>query len=247
MSKQRSWRDGPMWYKVDAKDPRILHLRNGTQIRQSIVGVPIYVSQGARVYTLTSYGLRARRINFVKCKKYLTKTKSGNRRGQRYPFILYGNSKKYEIHVLVTLAWDRTREEGEEIDHIDGNIDDCRLINLRVISAEENDRCAGILRRLRRIAKSREDPILDPRNIKQADLIEIFERLRGKDLDVFVPKEIERYRVLATLRHAAEQLRDPQTNPDNMDAERREMVLYKYRIEDPEKIMEEDFKQYREF
>jgi len=203
MSKRKKQNRGwpqPLWYKVDPDDPRNLILRNGTRVRQSIVGIPIYVSQGAMVYTLTQFGLRPRRINFCKKRNYRKRTRTGNWQGQRYPFILFRNVK-YELHVLVTLAWERERGEHEEIDHIDGNIDDCRLINLRVISDEENDRCAGILRRMRNAAKRLNLPFMNPLRWKQADLIDLFERFRNRNLDDAMAEEVERFQKISKMFH----------------------------------------------
>ena len=236
----------PRLFKHDPTDQRCLILRNGTRLRRSYDDVDLYSSEHESIYSLTRYGLRPKKIQRIRKRNYGKKTRSGAHQGQRYPYVIF-RDKKYEIHILVTLAWLRARGPGEEIDHINGDIDDCRLKNLRIISAEENDRCAGILRRLRNFAKKRKDPALDPLNIKQQDLIEIFDRLKGKILDIEFPKEVERYRTLVTLRRSAVLLHDPSLNPDNMDAERRELVLSKYRVEDPEKIIDDDFKHHREF
>ena len=142
----------PMDYAVVKDNHNILRLKNGTVLRQAIPGVGLYLSQGGRVYSLTAFGLRPRRIRFLKKNNYGKKTANGVSIGQRYPYVDF-RGKKYEVHILVTLAWLRARREGEEIDHINGNIDDCRLVNLRIVTKEENRRCAQILRRLRKAAR----------------------------------------------------------------------------------------------
>ena len=88
------------------------------------------------------------------------------------------HGKKYEIHILVTLAWQKAREAGEEIDHVNGNINDFRSKNLRVIGAKENDRCGGILRRFRNASVRLNEPRLNPVNIPQEKLLEIFATFR---------------------------------------------------------------------
>lgn len=168
----------PLRYKQDPNDPKQLILRNGTRLRRSYDDVDLYTTENERIYSLTRYGLRPLKIQRIKKRNYGKKTRSGTTQGQRYPYIMF-RGHKYEVHVLVTLAWLRARESGEEIDHINGNIDDCRLINLRIISAEENDRCAGILRRLRNASVKYNLPELNPLNTSREELIERFERYKG--------------------------------------------------------------------
>ena len=166
----------PVNYAVVADNHQLLRLRNGTALRQAIPGVGLYLSQGGRVYSLTAFGLRPRRIRFLKKNNYGMKSANGVYNGQRYPYVMF-NGKKYDIHILVTLAWLRPRRQGEEIDHINGNIDDCRLVNLRIVTKEENHRCAQILRRLRKAAKQLNEPSLDPKNMSQERLLKIFATL----------------------------------------------------------------------
>ena len=160
-------------YEVVSENPRVLRLRNGVELRQAIPGVELYVSIGGRVYSLTAFGLRSRRIRFLKKNNYGKKSANGVPNGQRYPYVLF-RGKKYDVHLLVVLAWIGVRKDGEEIDHINGNIDDCRLVNLRFISKEENNRCGGILRKLRNAAVRLKDPSLNPANIPQSRLLIIF-------------------------------------------------------------------------
>ena len=160
-----------------ADNHRTLRLRNGTALRQAIPGVGLYLSQGGRVYSLTAFGLRPRRIRFLKKNNYGKKTVNGVPNGQRYPYVDF-RGKKYDVHILVTLAWLRPRREGEEIDHINGNIDDCRLVNLRIVTKEENRRCAQILRRLRNASVKYNLSELNPRNMSREELLERFERYK---------------------------------------------------------------------
>ena len=170
----------PLWYKQDPRDKRQIILKNGTRLRQPIINVGLYLSQGGRVYSLTTFGLRPRRIRFLKKNNYGKRTANGVPNGQRYPYVDF-RRKKYDMHILVTLAWLRPRREGEEIDHINGNIDDCRLVNLRIVTKEENRRCAQILRKLRKAARDLHDPSLDPIHIPQERLLKIFATLTVED------------------------------------------------------------------
>ena len=161
-------------YAVVADNGKTLRLRNGTVLRQAIPGVGLYLSQGGRVYSLTAFGLRPRRIRFLKKNNYGKKSANGVPNGQRYPYVDF-RRKKYDVHILVT-------------------IDDCRLINLRIVTKEENRRCAQILRRLRKAAKQLNDPSLDPLNIPQPRLLKIFATLTVDDPTKIMDDDFTHYR-----------------------------------------------------
>ena len=235
-------------YEVICEEPRVLRLMNGTLLRQAIPGVGLYLAKSGRVYSLTRYGLRQLYVNYWKKNTYGKRIMNGRGcgQGQSYPYVI-SQGVTYRMHQLMAKAWLGGIAEGEVPDHINGDIDNFSYANLRVVSREENDRCGGILKRLRRLAAEQNNPALDPLQWRQEDLLELFRRLQGCDLDTAMPKEIERYRTLVTLRHASVQLHDPSLNPDNMEPERREMILSKYRVEDPAKIIDDDFKHHREF
>jgi len=163
----------PSLFRRDPNDPKQLILLNGTRISQGFEGVGLYASRGGRVYSLTSKGLREIRINYCRNNHYGRRTKGGNRQGQRYPYVKY-KGKTYRVHFLVAFAWIGPKPDKCVLDHINGDIDDCRLVNLRFISKEENNRCGGILRKLRNAAVRLKDPSLNPANIPQSRLLIIF-------------------------------------------------------------------------
>ena len=163
----------PLSFRFDCMEPWTLRLANENKIKQGIHGVPIYVSRRGNVYSLTKYGLLPRKVRHLKKRNYGKKTRNGVSNGQRYPYVLF-RGKKYDVHLLVVLAWIGPREDGYEIDHITGNIDDCRLVNLRFVTKEENRRCAQILRRLRKAACNLHDPSLNPKNMSQERLLKIY-------------------------------------------------------------------------
>ena len=187
----------PQWFKQDPRDKRQLILKNGTRLRQPVVGLGLYMSQGMNVYGLSRKGLRQLHINFWKKNTYGKRNRTGTAQGQNYPYVNY-QGRTYRIHQLMARAWLGGIPDGFVADHINGDIDDSRLVNIRVISIPENNRCGGILKRLRNIAKERNDPSSLPVNIDNADLLEIFERTRGvtgRKLDKLFSKEVERYLV----------------------------------------------------
>lgn len=168
----------PVSYRVNPNDPRELILtEDGTILRQAIDGVGLFVSTSGRTYALTSWGLRPRQVNLWKKNNYGKLTRNGNRQGQVYPYIYYRKGT-YRIHELMALAWLHAKSDDEAIDHINGDIENCDLTNLRVISKEENCRCGGLLKRLRNASIRLYEPRLNPVNIPQEKLLEIFATFR---------------------------------------------------------------------
>lgn len=232
----------PLWYKLDPSDPMQLILRNGTRIRKGDPEVELYISQGKRVYGITKFGLHEKRVDYCKKNNYCKKimTGRGHHQGETYPRVTFCG-KKYSLHHLMAKAWKGGIPNGFVADHTNGDINDFSYKNIRVIDKPENSRCGGILKRLRNVAIKRNDPGLNPLFIAQKDLIEIFERTRGvkgRRLTKQFLQEVERYRVLVSLRHAAAQLRDPSINPDNMSPLRRNKILSAYRVDAAVKVID---------
>ena len=167
----------PLWFKVDAEDERVLILKNGSRLRQPIIGVSLYITPGGAIYSLTRYGLRKRHVNYWKKNTYGKRTSGGTTQGQNYPYITFRH-KTYRMHIMMALAWKGGLPKGHVPDHINGNIDDFRTANLRVITVEENDRCGGILRRLRNASVKYNLPELNPRHMTREELLERFERYK---------------------------------------------------------------------
>lgn len=186
---------------VSEQRPRILQLRNGDLLRQAIPGVRLYLSITGRVYSLTRYGLRQRRVNFWKKHTYckpLT-TGRGHHQGESYPNVSDRN-KRYAMHQLMAEAWCGGLSEGFVADHINGDIDDFSERNIRVITVEENIRCGGVLRRLRRASVLYDCPQLHPMNMDQPELLDLFERLKpysGKALEEAIRQEAMRLKEIA--------------------------------------------------
>ena len=182
-----------IWFKVDPHDERTLILKNGCRIRQGFDGVGLYASRGGKVYALTSQGLREKRINYCRNKGYLKRTCTGHKQGQRYPYVKY-RDKTYRVHLLVAYAWIGPKPEGCDVDHINGNIDDCRLINLRIITKKENRRCAGILKRLRKASRDLRDTKLHPRHIPPTRLLIIFATITPNDPAKIMERDMTEHR-----------------------------------------------------
>ena len=71
-------------------------------------------------------------------------------------------------------AWMRPRRDFEEVDHLDGNIDNFRLSNLEIVTKQENQRRGKILRAMRKAARDLKDPSLDPANKTSEEMSRIF-------------------------------------------------------------------------
>ena len=232
MRKRKKWvPPKPQWYKVDPTDERKLILKNGTRIKQSIPGVGLYTSEGGLVYGLTSRGLCLKSICTTPKKNYCKLMRSGCHQGRRYPYVHY-KGKKYDVHLLVTLAWQRARGKGEEIDHINGDILDNRSKNLRVITEELNDWCGGVLKRVRNAAKRLKLPYMNPAKREPEDILEVYERFKKLGMKKGLAAEIERQKVIHALMKAAQDLHDPSFDPRRMTKERREEILSSYRVVD---------------
>lgn len=169
-----------VWFKFDPDDSRQLILSNGTRLRQAYDGVGLFLTQGGNVYALTRLGLRNRRVNYWKKNTYCKRLHTGRgcSQGQNYPYVEY-HGRTYRIHRLMAHAWLGGIPDGMVPDHINGDIDDFRTANLRIVSVEENDRCGGILRRLRNASVKYGLPELNPRNMSREELLERFERYKG--------------------------------------------------------------------
>ena len=73
--------------------------------------------------------------------------------------------------------WIRPRREGEEVDHLDSNIDNFALENLEIVTREENWRRRRILNALRKAAVELNDPSLDPINKTPDEMARIYHDL----------------------------------------------------------------------
>lgn len=186
MTKQKRRNKGwkcfpPLRFKVDPDDPTMLILRNGTRIKQK-KGLDLFSSLRGAVYSLTKNGLRRRRIDFCRKKRYGMKSRNGVRNGRRYPYVTFRGGT-YPVHILQTEIWMRPRREGEEVDHLDSNIDNFALENLEIVSREENNRRRKILNAMRKAAKLLNDPSLDPVNRTPEEMARIYQELDVDDPD----------------------------------------------------------------
>lgn len=90
----------------------------------------------------------------------------------RYPFL--AGDRGMCCHHLLWEIWQGPRTPGMEIDHINGNILDWSLDNLREVTPSENRRRARILRTLRAQALATNRPDLLPQNMRPDDLLALF-------------------------------------------------------------------------
>ena len=74
----------------------------------------------------------------------------------------------------MALAWLGPIPAGWEVDHINGNILDCTLQNIQIVSVAENRKRAVILRARRMVARQDHDPSKDPKNMSSEELLQLF-------------------------------------------------------------------------
>ena len=89
--------------------------------------------------------------------RYNTYTINGVIIGQRYPVVSF-HRKRYAVHILMAIAWIGPVPTNFQVDHLNGDIYNWMLENIRIVSIPENYRCAVILRWLRKKG-------IDPRNL----------------------------------------------------------------------------------
>ena len=164
---------------MDPNDPLVLILRDGQHIKQK-EGLDIFLSTSGQVYSLTRYGLRMLRVNYCRKRRYGQKSCNGVKNGRRYPYITFRGGT-YPMHILMMEVWVRPRRAGEEIDHLDGNIDHFSLDNLEIVTREENNRRKGILQAMRRAALELHDSSLDPINKTPEEMARIYRTLTVDD------------------------------------------------------------------
>ena len=189
--RQRRRPGPPLWYKIDPNDPSVLILRNGQRIKQK-QGLDIFLSKDKCAYTLTRYGLRRRRINYTRKRRYGQKSCNGVPNGRRYPYITFRGGT-YTIHLLMMEIWGRPRRAGEEIDHLDGNIDNFALANLEIVTRKENNRRKAILRKLRRASIDLHDPSLDPANKTSEEMSRIYHDIDSDDAEAIMEWEMRHH------------------------------------------------------
>lgn len=182
----------PLRYKVDPKNKQILILRNGTRIKQK-QGLDLFLSLNGNVYSLTKYGLRRLRVNYTRKRQYGKKSRNGVTNGRRYPYITFRGGT-YTIHILMVEIWIRPRREGEEVDHLDGNIDHFALDNLEIVTREENNRRRKILNALRKAAVELNDPFLNPINKTPDEMARIYHAFTIVDPAKIIEADFVQYR-----------------------------------------------------
>ena len=137
-------------------------------------------------------------------------------RHSQYPLIWCGNTT-ITIHVIVARAWIGGIPEGWQVDHIDGNIRNAAVINLRILPDWLNARDGGFIRKLRNQG-------IDPTMFAQAVLMEYFERMAE---------------------YKAEHSRSSYTHMTRNDLLQL-LVGPKFTVGDPAKIMEEEMTRHME-
>ena len=182
----------PLPYKVDPTDSLVLILRNGTRIKQK-EGLDIFLSQDMCAYSLTRYGLRRIRINYTRKRRYGKKSCNGVNNGRRYPYITF-HGGTYSVHILMVEIWVRPCRDGEEVDHLDGNIDNFALENLEIVTREENNRRRKILHAMRKAAKLLNDPTLDPINRTPAEMSKIYATLTVDAPEAIMERDMTQHR-----------------------------------------------------
>ena len=113
-------------------------------------GTPFWLSEKGVVFIRYANGKwNKRKVDTCARKGYNTRTQNGVIRGKTYPGVTY-KGVHYRVHMLMALAWLGTIPQGWEVDHLNGDINNWTLDNIRIVTIAENYRCGAILRWLRK-------------------------------------------------------------------------------------------------
>ena len=118
----------------------------------------LFATRDGVFFWLNRNGLRSAHVRFVP-------TVHPKLCHTRYPFL--AGDRGLCCHHLLWEIWQGPRTPGMEIDHINGNILDWSLDNLREVTPSENRRSARILRSLRASG-------LDPCTLSRSQLLALF-------------------------------------------------------------------------
>ena len=106
------------------------------------------------------------RAKYQQQKNYGRKSPNGWPVGHCYPHFYYRGRNCY-AHKVMALSWIGPRPEGWQIDHLNGDICNWSVTNIRIVTIAENYRCALILRSLRRDS-------IDPTTRTAEELLTLF-------------------------------------------------------------------------
>ena len=113
-------------------------------------GTPFWLSEKGVVFIRYANGKwNKRKVDTCARKGYNTRTQNGVIRGKTYPGVTY-KGVHYRVHMLMALAWLGAIPQGWEVDHLNGDINNWTLDNIRIVTIAENYRCGAILRWLRK-------------------------------------------------------------------------------------------------
>ena len=129
---------------------------------ESVGGKILFVGTDGRFYNAQGRELKPQFSPYSRTRK----------KGYCYPMMRHFAARLCHHLVYETFVGPRTK--GLEIDHINGNKLDWRLVNLRQITNAENVRCAKILRAMRAVG-------LNPASYKQEELLNIFDKYEIND------------------------------------------------------------------
>ena len=134
-------------YPCEGFVPETRALSDGTLLAHA-GDTPIWISHDLRVYALDGEQFVQLKVNTSRNRNYGQLSPGGFRSGHTYPRVDY-KGKTYYVHRLMAIAWIGVIPEGWQVDHINGDIYNWSLDNIRIVTMAENYRCGVILRWLR--------------------------------------------------------------------------------------------------
>jgi len=137
-------------------------------------GTPVWCSLSGAMYVIEGKSFSRRTVSGLKPQKnYGRRTRNGCPIGHCYPHFQY-RGVNYYAHKVMALSWIGARPQGWQIDHLNGDICNWTITNIRIVTEAENNRCAVILRARRFIAAQDHDPAKHPANMRPEELLALF-------------------------------------------------------------------------
>ena len=132
-------------YPNPAFQPRTDHLPDGTIVAYDALS-DLWATPTGLIYKHLSDGSWSKK-HIIGCNRPFVRKPHQH---SQYPLVhVDGHRTPFSVHTIVARAWIGPIPAGWQVDHIDGNIYNSAVLNLRILPPWLNHRDAGFLRKLR--------------------------------------------------------------------------------------------------
>lgn len=170
-------------YPNPAFQPRTDYLPDGTIVAHDALS-DLWATLTGLIYKHQSDGSWTKK-HIIGCNRSFVRKPH---RHSQYPLVNNGRRTPFSVHTIMARAWIGPIPDGWQVDHIDGDIRNANVLNIRILPTWMNHRDDGFLRKLRNRKIDRPSLLLvygaffpsDPheRNLRIRDLfLRSFDRL----------------------------------------------------------------------